>query len=364
MSKVPKQARRWAFTWHNYTDGIIAYLSSMISQEKATYIIFGEELGDSGNTPHLQGYVEFKTPLAMSTVKSRLDPVMKHKSEVHVKIAIAGEASNTKYCSKDGKTYVFGKAKQTGLVKHDNVYASMLEFIEDNPDMSLVLKQFPEPAIKGFANVEKAVNLCKQRQQQENLSSYMKSRPLRRWQERLVQELAGQPDDRKVIWYHDPIGNTGKSWLCKYLLSLSSCAYFNNAKSTDIAHAYKGERIALFDFSRDNEERLNYQAIETTKNGIMFSGKYDSCTKVFSSPWVVCMANFPPQKHKLSLDRWDIRTIKVEDLTIDPDGLTPTLANLNDVVIANGDTTQTSDSTTEVNATDNIDGFIELDDRI
>lgn len=51
--------------------------------------------------------------------------------------------------------------------------------------------------------------------------------------------------------------------------------------------------------------------IESFKNGLFFSPKYDTCTKTFKSAKVVVFANWAPDKTKLSADRWDVRHIGV-----------------------------------------------------
>lgn len=72
------RARRWAFTFHNYTDENVEYLKN-IPADKADFIIFGFELTKEG-IPHLQGYVEFGTALVRNTVKARLDPFLKKRA--------------------------------------------------------------------------------------------------------------------------------------------------------------------------------------------------------------------------------------------------------------------------------------------
>ena len=84
---------------------------------------------------------------------------------------------------------------------------------------------------------------------------------LRKWQERLLTETLGEPDDRKITWYNDPIGNTGKTYMSKLLILKHGAVRFENAKTSDIKHAYKGERIVIFDLSRSQQGVLNYEII-------------------------------------------------------------------------------------------------------
>lgn len=63
MGRAPRY-RHVVFTWNNYTGEAIERLSQL----DATYLVYGQEIGDSG-TPHLQGYIEFP---GQRTVKSLL----------------------------------------------------------------------------------------------------------------------------------------------------------------------------------------------------------------------------------------------------------------------------------------------------
>jgi hypothetical protein len=132
---------------------------------------------------------------------------------------------------------------------------------------------------------------------------------LRSWQEQLLVKLLAPPNDRTVMWVMDSLGNRGKTWFSKYLIQEHSAFYCSGGKSADIALMYRSEPIVVFDFTRDQEERVPYPLIEMFKNGLIFSPKYDSKMKCVKSPHVVCFANFRPDMSKLSEDRWWIRTI-------------------------------------------------------
>lgn len=301
-----KQARRWCFTWNNYTEDDILNLVKQYPNGY-DYCMYGKEIAPDTKTPHLQGYVEFANPLAMTTVKSRLDPNKKSKSSIHVEICNGNRESNITYCSKTGDITEIGTPKEQGA-RTD--LRELYEFIQENPDMNRIAERYPAYCVSYYNNIDKLVTLALQGQMKDNLlRSYAEATP-RPWQKDLMDELKFDPDDRKVIWYYDEIGNQGKTWLSKFLLAKGDAAYFTNGKTTDIAHAYNGERIAIFDFSRTLDGKVNYGAIECVKNGVLFSPKYNSTTKVFKSPWVICMANFKPNFGALSRDRWSFRTLK------------------------------------------------------
>jgi len=46
--------------------------------------------------------------------------------------------------------------------------------------------------------------------------------------------------------------------------------------------------------------------LESIKNGLFFSGKYESTQVVMNSPHLIIFANEPPDKSKMSADRWHI----------------------------------------------------------
>ena len=52
-----------------------------------------------------------------------------------------------------------------------------------------------------------------------------------------------------------------KTYMSKLLIHKHGAVRFENVKTTDIKHAYKGERIVIFDLSRSQQGVLNYEII-------------------------------------------------------------------------------------------------------
>lgn len=75
------------------------------------------------------------------------------------------------------------------------------------------------------------------------LKATYESTTWRVWQLRLIEELHKKPDPRKVIWYVDDVGNSGKTFLTKYLLTEGNCMRYENGKSADVKYAYQGQEI-------------------------------------------------------------------------------------------------------------------------
>ena len=61
---------------------------------------------------------------------------------------------------------------------------------------------------------------------------------LRKWQRELLIYLDGDPDPRKIVWYVDEKGNTGKTYLSKYMITCRGAVRFENGRSQDIKFVY------------------------------------------------------------------------------------------------------------------------------
>ena len=179
--------------------------------------------------------------------------------------------------------------------------------------------------------IESTVQKYLYEQNLEDLKVTYKDVNWRVWQLKLIEQLAKDPDDRKVTWIIDEEGNAGKTFLTKYLLTQGDCMRYENGKSADVKFAYEGQRICVFDLSRSQETHVNYEVIESVKNGVVFSTKYQSAMKVYKTPHVVIMANFAPDESKMSADRWDIRRLGRKD------NMAPTIDEVMDIYLSDCD---------------------------
>lgn len=257
MSRI----RAWSFTWNNYTEDDIIYIKNL----SYNYLIYGKEVGEEKNTPHLQGFIYFSNG-------KNFERVRKLFKNNHVEDTKCIPAS-INYCMKEGDYYEYGTKPQQGKKK--------------------------EP--------EEEIDLIK---------------PDRPWQSDIMQLISEKPDYRSIYWYWDSIGNTGKSAFTKYLCATKD-ALCVSGKSNDCKYAivkYKEQKkkypnIIIFDIPRTNIDYLNYEAIESIKNGCFFSGKYECAQVIMNCPHVIIFANSPPQEYKLSADRWNI--IKIDSDLLD-----------------------------------------------
>jgi len=203
--------------------------------------IMAEEVGAQG-TPHLQGFVKFgKAVRPLEHVKVKGVHWIKAKGNVD---------QNVTYCSKDGK--VSG---------------------------NLISRPLPEIRISG-------------------------------WQLMVDIRLDVDPDNRTIIWIWSRAGKRGKSHYVRYLAQYRD-AFVCGGKAGDILFGiikYVEDegvppKIVVLDCPRSNLEFLNYAALEQVKNGIWFSGKYES--KMYIGPYmhVLCICNDQPDYTKISRDR-------------------------------------------------------------
>jgi len=139
------------------------------------------------------------------------------------------------------------------------------------------------------------------------------------WQHQVLDLSREEPDDRKVYWFWEPIGNIGKTQFVKYMVVKYGALFCSGGKEADIMNlVFKSDmdatRLVIFDIPRCHKGNVNYGCLEAIKNGLVCNTKYETGVKVFNAPHVFCFANFPPQKMEhLSADRW-----VVKELIVDP----------------------------------------------
>lgn len=249
----PKTMRKLCFTFNNYSNTEYSKIVEICESRNYLYCI-GEEVGESG-TPHLQGYIEFKTPKAWSTIKKMLP-------KAHIERAKGNRKQNLTYCKKDGK-------------------------FKSNFPVPL-----EEQVLLEYADVE-----------------------WRPWQQQVIDMYVQPPDKRHIYWVIDTLGNNGKSYLTRYL-AVKHKVLIAGGKKADVFHQVAKRlenedeenpfRMVILDLPRHSQEFTNYGLLEELKNGLIMSGKYEGGTFVFPSPHVIVMSNSAPDFSKFSQDRWKI----------------------------------------------------------
>jgi len=240
------KSKYWCFTLNNFTVGHLGQLQEQFKAKNVGYL-FGEEVGEQG-TPHLQGYIEAET---------RIRP-LEHfdlPPEVHWERRRGTKVENQRYCSKDGKVHCW-KIRPIHPVTVTEIHGWQ----------TIVAKLFDSP-----------------------------------------------PDKRTIYWIWEKDGERGKTGLARYLCHHRGAYFMNGAKRHCLAAAFKALDVDLFIFGypRTSEGYVSYDALESLKDGLFFSGFGVEATGMClrNHPHILVLCNFPPDKSKLSMDRWKVGQI-------------------------------------------------------
>lgn len=301
---------RFCFTWFNYGKDDTDFLVTL-GKDKIDFLIFGYEVCPETGRKHLQGYVETANGKVMRkfAVIKMLDRKCAAKnctdSSLSMKECNGSKAQNIKYCAKcPTKDPSVPEKDQVFLIEHRergkgcNGNAEFLAIMEDakkGKSLTDIVVEYPEVAIKHFNGLKAVAEITQEKvEKDELLEEYPSNVRMFGWQRDLVNLIAKPAPGRKILWFWSKEGGMGKSALATWMWIHMGAALFTNAKSADLAKAWKKEKIIVIDLTFSSEDHTNYAAMEAFKNGIVFSPKYESATKGRSRPWVVVFANRPP----------------------------------------------------------------------
>lgn len=248
------QAVNWIMTWNNYPDDVFEQLSNKLAPLCDKYI-FGKEVGAQG-TPHIQGAFKLKK-------KMRQGSIYKLFNCEFFLDKMKGRWNDQVYCAKDGN-FICDKPirKKPSIITYD-----MLR--QNQKDIADKFKDYENPIF-----------------------------------------------GRKIYWYWESDGNWGKSILCKYLVDCED-AFIVQGKNNDILFGIaeyvkangNSPKIVVLDVPRCNNNHVSYQAIESIKNGLFYSNKYESGMCRFDSPHILVFSNQEPDYEYLSEDRWIVNEL-------------------------------------------------------
>lgn len=258
------RARGWCLTINNYDKHDADIIKEFAMKRGGDYVI-GFETGTLG-TEHLQVYLYFKNAISFNQLKLEF-------RTAHIEKAKSGRVNNFNYCTKEGN-YI------------------------TNMDIKLDSKSFNKMIKNECMKVYKDVIW-------------------KNWQSMVLKIIDRKPHPRFVHWIYDKKGNSGKSFLVKYLcLTRENEIIIADGKKNDIFNQVKIHmeknlvpRIAILDVPRSCLKYVSYTAIEKLKDGCIYSGKYEGGKCIFPSPHVFIFANEYPNTDELSSDRWKILKI-------------------------------------------------------
>ena len=283
LIKHKYRGRRFVVTLHGAKPEncpLLELLKKQFQQDMYTVVAVGYETGQHGIHPHWQIYLQVEP--RVSNMKSILSSALDQSGQeqnLHIEVAKGTQAACLNY------VYAVRKEHELGWVQ----YAK-------GKGLNLPLEFRPQ----------KVQNLLWLRYN------------MKPWQTEITERLTGRPSYRDILYVHEPVGNTGKSYLTKYLHYFHG-AIVTGGKAADMKHAVARWRqitgqypiIIIFDIARSDQLNADsYRAIQQMKNSMFFSGKYESgMVAALLPPHILVFANCKPNIPMMSIDRWVIRFI-------------------------------------------------------
>lgn len=302
------QGKFWCLTLNNYTDDDINTWTQAVEQNvRLSYVCFQEEIAPTTGTRHLQGYASFSSNQRLSGVKKVFG------GAIHAIRANGSPSANRAYCQKE-ESAIVGSFKEFGEKPDDPI-----------PGKRSDLSSFIAAVENGLSSKREARNLFPDVVAKyprycydviaDSSSIQVDDKPLYEWQAELTEMLKLPADDRTVTFVVDEKGNQGKTWFAKKFVSENDDSqYLEPAKKVDMAYALDPNiRVLFLNVSRTsdskNQEYL-YSFIESVKDGMVMSSKYESCMKYLGKVHVVVMMNQEPNYTLLSEDRYYVINLK------------------------------------------------------
>lgn len=253
-TKQISPAIRWCFTLNNYTQDELNYVNKTCS-DSSKYYIFGFEVGEN-NTPHLQGYIEFKSKKRPLSVFSL--------NRIHWEKSKGNRLDNFNYCSKGGD-YVINGVRQKPIKV----------ITELRPWQKIIYDKL-------FIEDDRLIHWCFETTGDVGKTALLRYIAYHHEKETLI--LCGKATDMK-----------------------------NGVLKFKEKHGYWPKNI-IFNLPRSfNCEHLSLAGIEEIKDGLFYCGKYEGGQCLMNPPNMVIMSNTPFEDlniDQISPKRWNIIDIR------------------------------------------------------
>lgn len=253
----------WCFTLHNWCKEDISKLLVKLDSKDSpnSSYIFSEELGKSGKTPHLQGYVELKKRKRLTAMVRWFNDL---SNKASFRKANGSLEQNIEYITKEG----------------GNVY--------DNCRPEYIYREEPTEKLKFLV--------------------------------KLIDEYSYPKGDRLVHVVVDRVGNLGKTEFARWCELTYQRCIITGGKAADMKNQVveyykknkKHPKIVIIDIPRHTLGYVSYTGLEEIKNMLFYSGKYEGGMINGNKPFVLMLMNEYPTTEWLSADRWKIYELNRE----------------------------------------------------
>lgn len=295
--------RRYCFTINNYVDAEVNALELLGASTRIQYLIYGKEVGENG-TPHLQGFVIFRSAVRFTNAKRHIG------TRAHVEVTRGTSQQAADYCKKENDFKEHGSLPNEPGKRND--WERYKEYVME-------LGRVPTQRELILHNTSLYARYAKKCYEIAN--AYLASpdlvgeqgEPRFGWQTRCAGLVEGEPSARSIHFFVDPTGGNGKSWMCRWAISRfpDKVQILRIGKRDDLAYAVdETKQVFIFDVPRQQMTYLQYSVLESLKDQMIFSAKYESSLKVLRNKvQVIVMCNEPPDQSQLTGDRYNIINI-------------------------------------------------------
>lgn len=310
-----QKVRAFVLVWNNYTDDIWSKMST-ISDHKVSaqvkYLVASQEVAPETGTPHIQGFIYFKSPKTTSAAQKWFKLWLGTEKGCALKYAEADAQCNYNYVRKirdqdqipnevwfEYGDMPLGSAAQgdKGLKMYEAFKASCLEGIS-----------WPVLIERHQKLYTIAQHWC--REVYANTRWELIQKPVWEpytWQEHLMQELDDVFLTRRIYWIWSEESNTGKStFFTEWVAYQFKSQYLpvTGFKYADIITAYNDQKVIHLNLPRCDDEggekmlKIFYNCLEKLSDlGPQFSGKYQSTAKIVMAHICVTANRRPEPRH-------------------------------------------------------------------
>lgn len=145
------KSKYWTFTVNNYTADEEQELKNLFLTGKATYLVYGKEVGGRERTPHLQGYVELHDRKRGRTVKQ-----FGGLQRAHLECRRGSAIQAAAYCKKDEVYVELGTISKVEPGKRTDLNRA-LDAIKEGASYHTLWQEYPAVMVRYGRSMREAI---------------------------------------------------------------------------------------------------------------------------------------------------------------------------------------------------------------
>lgn len=267
-----KQVRHIAFTWNNYSKhdpewqvNLVDWFSNKL---ECNYLVYGKEVGEEKQTPHLQGYVQFKSRKYINAIKKVIHPT------IHITVVNGSSQDNVNYCKKSNDVFELGTLRDIARAraKQERDWNALINLAKNN-ELLQIEQDNPKDYIVYYKTLKSIA----------------------------VDNLNPVAIQRRCLWIYGRPGS-GKSRVCHKLFP--SAYWKNGNKWWD---GYQGEKTVVLD---DLDTPVLFSHLKRWADRYKVVGEVKGSSVGLTYNQFVVTSNFTPAELAGSDDRMPAATIQ------------------------------------------------------